>query len=122
MTIWAGFDDNPNLEAGPYPKGDAFFTIESEFEPVTQDELIADLVTTINALKDRKGIPHALQTKLDNAKKIFERAQTNSDATAVNVLNAFIHNVNVLRGRYLDETDAVALIATTQAVINCLGE
>jgi|GEM_PF-5448316 len=121
-TFRAGFDDNPNLEAGAYPKGDVFFTIESEFVPVTQDELIADLVNTVDALKDREGISHALEEKLDNAQKILERAYTNNDGTAVNVLNAFIHHVNALRGKHLDETDADALIATTQAVINSLSE
>lgn len=118
----AGFDENPNLEAGPFPRGDVFFTLESEFEPVTQDELIADLVNTVDALKDSKGISHALEIKLDNAQQILERAYTSNAATAVNILNAFIQNVNALRGKYLDETDADALIATTQAVINSLSD
>jgi hypothetical protein len=121
-AFYAGFDNNPDLEYGPYPRGDTFFVIESEVEPVTPQDLIAELVKTVKALHRQHGIQNSLDSKLDKVIKSLEKANVNSNKSAINVLNAFINSVEAQRGKHIDEADADALIATAQAVIDSLSE
>jgi len=62
-----------------------------------------------------KGIEKSLTSKLDNALDSLERGRANA---AKNQLEAFIHEVEALRGKKLTDDEADALIEAVQCIID----
>jgi len=61
-----------------------------------------------------QGIYNSLSKKVDNAEKKHEQGQDNA---AVNILNAFLNEVNAQRGKKITEDGAVILIEDAEALI-----
>jgi hypothetical protein len=67
---------------------------------------------------DNQGITNSLLAKLDAAQAAQDRGQTK---TAVNLLNAFIHEVQAQAGKYIVQEHAQHLVMHAQMVIQALG-
>jgi Tol biopolymer transport system component len=86
------------------------------------EHLIEALVETVIALNLRNGISNALDSKLQNVLSVLEDANANNDDAAINVLYAFIYNVEAQRGKALSDAEADSLIADAQAIIDLLSQ
>lgn len=91
-------------------------------EPPLVEDLIAELVEKIALLDIRPGIINALISKLEYALKVLEDENTTNDISAINVLHAFINNVEAQRGKVISDADADDLIAAAQALIDSISE
>ena len=90
--------------------GSAFFKVTV----ITPTEAIQRVADTVLLL----GLPNCAEnsfvSKLESAVSAFERGQEN---TAINQLNAFINEVEALRGGTISGSDADALIAEAERII-----
>lgn len=85
------------------------------------EDAISDLITTVTSLniKDTdKGIKNAWLTKLG---QIQAYLQNDEPKKAVSELNTFINQVTAQRGKAITETEAAALIAQAQAIIDAIN-
>ena len=83
-------------------------TAESETE---------DLISEIEDLNLPAGTENSLTSKLNNALTKLEQGNPNA---AINQLNGFINQVNAQAGKKISQSDADALIAQAQAIINAV--
>jgi len=83
-------------------------------QPVTPAGATQNLIGDVEGLNLPNGIENSLVKKLDSAIAALEREQ---DIAAVNKLNAFINQVEGLKGKKIGEADADALIADAQVII-----
>ncbi len=67
---------------------------------------------------DNQGVTNSLLAKLDVAQAAQDRGQT---GTAINLLNAFIHEVQAQAGKHIDQTHAQHMVMHAQMVIQSLG-
>ena len=81
----------------------------------TLEDTIETLIISIGGLDLPKGIEKSLTSKLDNALDSLERGRANA---AKNQLEAFIHEVEALRGKKLTDDEADALIEAVQCIID----
>ena len=87
----------------------------------TPESLIDMLIGDIANLNIQKGIKNSLISKLEVAVKRLEDNNTQNDVAAINVLEAFINNVEAQRGKKLPEGIADELIAKVQDIIDALS-
>ena len=87
------------------------------FSPV---QLIESLIDTVINLNLQGGIENSLDSKLDAVEKSLQDLNENNDQAAINALQAFINAVEAQRGGKISDTDADALIAFAQAIIDLL--
>jgi hypothetical protein len=66
---------------------------------------------------DNKGVTHSLLAKLDAAQAAEAGGQA---GTAINLLGAFIHEVQAQAGKHIDQTHAQHLVMHAQMVIDAL--
>jgi hypothetical protein len=66
---------------------------------------------------DNQGVTNSLLVKLDAAQAAQDRGQT---GTAINLLGAFIHEVQAQAGKHIDQTHAQHLVMHAQMVIQAL--
>jgi hypothetical protein len=92
--------------------------------PTTIEHIIAisDVIKQIEIgqqlnLIDNNGIKISLVKKLENAEKQIQR---DSKKTAINLLNAFINEVEAQKGKHIDSGFAIKLIEYTQYIIERL--
>jgi len=78
---------------------------------------LEELFTALEALGIPKGLSRALNAKLDAAADSIARGKTNS---AGGQLGAFINQVEAKTGKAISDSDAAALIAMAEGIINCL--
>jgi parallel beta-helix repeat protein len=78
---------------------------------------IEDLIDDVEDLGLPAGIENSLVSKLENAKKQLEKGHENA---AMNLLEAFINQVEALRGKKLTDAEADALIQAAQAIIDSI--
>jgi hypothetical protein len=65
-----------------------------------------------------KGVADSLMAKLDAAQAAFDRGQTE---VAINLLNAFVNEVNAQSGKFIVAEHAGHLLRHAQMVIDALG-
>src|SRR5215471_370792 len=83
---------------------------------------IASLVTCVEhaasqGLITSQGVTNSLLAKLNAAQAAQDRSQT---GTAINLLGAFIHEVQAQAGKHIDKTHAQHMVAHAQVVIDAL--
>ena len=66
---------------------------------------------------DNQGVTNSLLAKLDAAQAALDRSQT---GTAINLLNAFIHEVQAQAGKHIEQMHAEHLVMHAQIVIQAL--
>ncbi len=102
-------------------------TVDSEPNYVTVEvvgpmELLDTLGQYILGLELQKGIENSLLAKLDTALEKLEDDNENNDTAAIKSLEAFINAAGAQRGKKIPETDADALIAAAQQIIELLSD
>ena len=83
---------------------------------------IASLATCVEhaaseGLINNQGVTNSLLAKLDAAQAAQDRGQI---GTAINLLEAFIHEVQAQAGKHIDQTHAQHMVMHAQMVINAL--
>jgi FlgD Ig-like domain/FIMAH domain len=91
-------------------------------EPDDPVVLLGDLIAQVLDLNLDSGIDNSLDAKLSVAYDALTDMQGGNDAAAVNLLEAFISEVEAQRGNQIPETDADALIANAQAILLLLDQ
>lgn len=89
--------------------------------PQTPAEMISSLADQVLDLNLKRGISNALDTKLESALAILEDANQKNDVAAINKLYAFIAHVDAQSGKSIEESEANALIAAAEAIIQALS-
>jgi len=84
---------------------------------ITPIESIQDLIRDVKALKLPPGIENSLVKKLEGAIAALERGQNH---VAINKLGSFVHEVDALRGKWIEDNDADHLIAKALRIIDVL--
>lgn len=87
----------------------------------TPQEQLVNLVGEVLSLNLHQGINNSLDAKLDAAMKALDDLNSKNDISAVNSLQAFINAVEAQRGKEITESDADALIAAAQEIIDDLN-
>lgn len=82
---------------------------------------IQDLIAKVAALNLKKGISNSLEAKLNAALNAVDDTNQDNDVAAINVLEAFINEVDAQRGVHISDTDADMLIAAARQIITLLG-
>jgi hypothetical protein len=67
---------------------------------------------------DNQGVTNSLLAKLDAAQAALDRGQT---GVAINLLNAFIHEVQAQAGKHIQQEHAQHLVMHAQLVIQALS-
>ena len=116
-----GIGDSPyfinSLNRDRYP-----FMSESGWElPPTPEQVILDLIDTVELMNLQQGIDNSLDAKLDNVLDSLEAFNAEQRNDAINKLNAFINAVQAQRGNKLTDDQASELVASAQAIIESLG-
>ena len=83
--------------------------------------LTQTLIATVVDLNLQQGISNALDAKLAAIVLVLDDLNTNNDAAAINMLNAFIQNVEAQRAKKLTDTQADELRDAAQAIIDALS-
>ena len=83
--------------------------------------VIGDLIATVMSLNLQKGIENALDAKLGAVIQVLDDVNQNNNVAAFNMLNAFIQNVEIQRGKKLTNDQANQLVAGAQAIIDRLS-
>jgi hypothetical protein len=91
------------------------------FEAADPRGLIADLIGDVMALNIQQGIQNSFDAKLNAALGALDDVNENNDVAAINTLEAFINAVEAQRGDKISQTDADALIAAAQQIIDLLN-
>lgn len=103
-------ESSDSSEATPTP------TPEPPEDTKTPDQLIDQLVTTVNSMDiPKRSVKNNLTNKLNNAKKQIEKDKTKN---AINKLNSFIDKVRKETGKNIQEPDATILISQAETIIN----
>ena len=90
------------------------------WENVDPIELLDVLWQEIIDLELEQGIENSLLAKLETALQKLEDDNENNDTAVINILEAFINTVDVLRGINISEEDADCLISAAQTIIDIL--
>ncbi len=110
-------DGNGDAEAAP----DMGAWEHPEIQPQDPRQLLANLTQAVTDLKLPPGITSSLNAKLKTVQKALEKRSAKNDTTASNALKGFIHCVQAQRGKKIGPTDADALIAAAQEILDLLA-
>ena len=93
------------------------------FDEVTvgADAPLEQLIATVMSLNLQQGIENGLDAKLVAALHALDDISNNNDDAAINMLVAFIQNVEAQRGHSLTDPQADQLVTEAQAVIDLLS-
>ena len=80
---------------------------------VGADELISNLIKTVDGMNIHAGIKNSLIVKLDNA---LTSVKHGNKRTAENILDAFVNEVNAQRGKKLTAEQAASLITSVEDI------
>ena len=83
-------------------------------------DLTAELIADVIALNLQNGVTSSLDAKMDAVLDSLQDMNQNNDVAAIGSLGAFINAVEAQRGKKIPESDADALIAAAQAIIDLL--
>ena len=81
-----------------------------------------DIMEQIVSLNLQQGIANSLDAKFDNVLRALEDMNDNNDVAAINALEAAKTCVSAQSGGKISETDAAALVASLQEVIDLLNQ
>jgi hypothetical protein len=96
---------------------DILIVVVKELIPV--DELIGDLIGSIDDLDIHSGLENSMVSMLKNALESNDRG---NEIATINKLMAFINHVFAQMGKKIPVEEALALIAAAQAIINQILE
>ena len=88
---------------------------------ITPSEATVNLIDQVDSLYLQQGIDNSLDAILDTALQALDDMNQNNDVAAVNAMQAFINAVEAQRGKKLTTTEADALIADAQAIIEAIN-
>jgi hypothetical protein len=94
-------------------------TVTVTFTKVSAVQLIRNLIADVENLNLPKGNEHSLVSKLSDAIKSLKKGQENA---AINQVNAFIHEVNALRGKKLTVAQADDLLIQAKYINDVIRE
>jgi len=110
------FGGGPLVSAGDSPD---IFLAKYGLPPITDPiELLQDLVEHVRSLDLHHGTENSLLSRLDAALMTLTDLVEGNDHAAVNILGAFINQVEAQRGKKIAEDDADELIAAAQEIID----
>ena len=92
-----------------------------EFSLSDSTQLLEFLAQDITDLGLQHGIANNLLAKLNSALQILEDENQNNDDATVNILRAFINNVEAQAGKKISSPDADAIITAAQQIIDLLS-
>lgn len=81
---------------------------------------LADLSDLVISLGLPNGLASSLTAKLGNADSVLADSDPNNDQAAVNKLEAFIDQLNAVRGKQITDAEANELIAIAEQIIDFL--
>lgn len=93
-----------------------------DIAPPSPVELIAELINSVISMNLKQGISNALDSKLENSIQALEDANVNNDGAAMNMLYAFISNVNAQRGTHITDEQADILVSDAQVIVDLLTQ
>jgi hypothetical protein len=105
----------PRKDDGGIDSGSAYLY---DFRPARR---MLELWQTLNHLDLLKGMEIGLRAKFDRAWIVLRDGNKNNDVVAIQILNAFVHQVEGQRGKTIAETDADALQIIVLEIIALLG-
>ena len=112
VVVGAPFDDDAGANSG------SVYVFDLGMLPSSR---LPDLVEFITSLNLQNGIENSLDAKLEAALQALEDVQAGNNKSAINVLSAFIQQVEAQRGNQIPVTDADLLIAEAQEIIDLLS-
>jgi hypothetical protein len=90
---------------------------------ITHNKTVKDHIDDLKKIVENKSLPKGLEnsllSKLKNAQKCYDKGRLNA---AINILNAFIHNVEAQRGKKIPEAEADELIDYVQLIIDMIKD
>ena len=104
--------DYSNFATSPFPEHSVSLLVQTPAQ-ATQD--LIDFVQTLNL---QQGIENSLNHKLNAAIDSLNDLKSNNDLVALNLLQAFINEVDAQRGNKLTSPQADTLIQEAQEIIN----
>jgi hypothetical protein len=84
---------------------------------LTLADAMENLIDAVIELSLPTQMSHSILAKLKAAKGTLQDRNANNDAAALNVLQAFINQVQAQRGKMISEADADLLLAAAQEII-----
>ncbi len=91
------------------------------FAPNPAITALEQLIATVMSFNLQQGIENGLDAKLDAAILALDDIGNNNDDAAINMLVAFIQNVEAQRGTHLTDAQVDQLVAEAQAIIDLLS-
>lgn len=116
IIVGAAADDDPVVGSGT---GSAYVFHLTSLNPV---ELLIELIENLGELGLHRGIENSLAVKLHAALMVLTDLAKDNDAAAINMLGAFIGQVEAQRGKLIVEPVADGLILDVQEIVELLGE
>lgn len=95
--------------------------LRTPFPIQSPSELLESLITAVMTLNLTKGIANSIDGKINTALQALDDMNQNNDVAAINALQAFINAIQAQRRNYISESDADALIADAQVIIDLLN-
>ena len=111
-------DDGTLGGDGWFPTRWSAYSIEALVQ--TPEEVIGDIVSALVALNINAGLSNALDSKLQNVLAAVDRANVGDNASAINMLYAFIQSVEAQRGKALSDAEADGLVGNAMTAIGLL--
>ena len=114
LIVGAQADDNNGADSG------SARVISVPCTPPDPCTLLENLMADVVFLNLNRGIENSLDAKLDAACRALSDLRAGNDQVAVNVLQAFISEVEAQSGKKIAVADATALVASAQAIIDII--
>jgi type II secretory pathway component PulK len=95
--------------------------VSNTFGIVPPTEALSELHSHLDALDLPKGIERSLLAKLEATLRILSDDTEINDTAAIQILQAFINEVESLKGKMLTEGQANSLIAKAQEIIDSIS-
>jgi hypothetical protein len=105
---------------GAFDYADNNGTASVNYDVITPAEASQNLIDKVVSLNLQQGIENGLAGKLESAKEKLEDGNTKNNRAAIGELQDFLDQVDAQRGKKITDTDADALIADAQAIIDAV--
>jgi parallel beta-helix repeat protein len=88
---------------------------------LTPSQAIQELISEVISLNLNAGIENSIDAKLSNAQKALEDLTANNDIATINMLEAFVLEVEAQSGQHMEQVDADRLTAAAREIISVLA-